>query len=144
MTPRKPDPSVRRPRPATGPRASGAARPTNEPRGLERPSRDEQERVRDMERIADLLPDAARAFGLEEQLEQARLSAAWLRLIAERVPAADGSCRLVELRRDVATIEADMPIVAQEIRLRAPELLAALRATSGVAVLQLRVVTRHV
>jgi len=28
--------------------------------------------------------------------------------------------------------------------LRAPELLAALRATSGVAVLQLRVVTRHV
>jgi hypothetical protein len=115
-----------------------------EARGLQRPSRDEQERVRDMQQVGDLLPETARVFGLEEQLEQARLSAAWLRLIADRVPAADGSCRLMELRQDVATIEADMPIVAQEIRLRAPELLAVLRVTSGVAVRQLRVVTRHV
>ncbi len=97
-----------------------------------------------MERLADLLPDTARVYGLEEQLEQARLSAAWLRLIADRVAAAEGSCRLTELRQDVATIEADLPIVAQEIRLRAPELLAALRVTSGVAVRQLRVLTRHV
>jgi predicted nucleic acid-binding Zn ribbon protein len=97
-----------------------------------------------MQRLADLLPDAARQFGLEEQLEQATLAAAWLRIIAERVPAAAGSCRLTGLSQDVATVEADLPIVAQEIRLRSPELLAALRNASRVAVRQLRVVTRHV
>lgn len=97
-----------------------------------------------MERLADLLPGAAREFGLEEQLEQARLAAAWLRILADRVPAAAGSCRLVGLSHDVATVEADLPIVAQEIRLRSPELLAALRNDSRVSVRQLRVVTRHV
>ena len=97
-----------------------------------------------MEPLADLLPETVRMFGLEEQLAQARVAAAWLKLLADRVPAAAGSCRVIELRQDVATIEADVPIVAQEIRLRAPELLAALRAATRVSVRQLRVVTRHV
>jgi hypothetical protein len=101
-------------------------------------------RVRGMDRIGDLLPQAAREFGLEEQLEQARLAAAWLRILDDRVPAAAGSSRLIALRQDVATVEADLPIVAQEIRLRTPELLAALRNASHVSVRQLRVVTRHV
>jgi hypothetical protein len=104
----------------------------------------EPERVRDMERLADLLPETARQFGLEEQLEQARLAAAWLSVVADRVPAAAGSCRLVAFSQDVATIEVDMAIVAQEIRLRSPELLAALRNSARVAVRQLRVVSRHV
>jgi hypothetical protein len=97
-----------------------------------------------MERLADLLPAAAREYGLEEQLEQARLAAAWLRIVSERVPAAAGACRLIDFRLDVATIEADLPIVAQEIRLRSPELLAALRNAARVSVRQLRVATRHV
>ena len=97
-----------------------------------------------MERLADLLPGAAREFGLEEQLEQARLASAWLSTVAERVPAAAGSCRLIDLNQGIATIEADEPIVAQEIRLRTPELLAALRATARTPVRQLRVTTRHV
>ena len=101
-------------------------------------------RPRGMERLADLLPGAAREFGLEEQLEQARLASAWLSTVAERVPAAAGSCRLVDLNQGIATIEADEPIVAQEIRLRTPELLAALRATARTPVRQLRVTTRHV
>jgi hypothetical protein len=97
-----------------------------------------------MSRLGDLLPGTARELGLEEQLEQARLASAWLSMVAERVPAAAGSCRLVDLNQGVATIEADEPIVAQEIRLRTPELLAALRATARTPVRQLRVTTRHV
>lgn len=97
-----------------------------------------------MERLADLLPRTAREFGLEDQLEQARVASAWLATVAERVPAATGACRLVELRQGIATIEADEPIVAQELRLRSLELLAALRATARTPVRQLRVTTRHV
>ena len=65
-------------------------------------------------------------------------------LVAERMPAAAGSCRLADLRQGVVTIETDEPIVAQEVRLRSPELLAALRATTPTPVRQLRVTTRHV
>jgi hypothetical protein len=97
-----------------------------------------------MERIADLLPNAARQYGLEDQLEQARAASAWLSVIEERIPAATGSCRLVDLNQGVATIETDEPIVAQEVRLRSLELLAALRATARTPVRQLRVTTRHV
>jgi hypothetical protein len=99
---------------------------------------------RGMERLADLLPPTARKFGLEDQLEQARAAAAWLEIIAERVPAATGACRLVDLRRGVATIEADEPIVAQEVRLRSLELLAALRASTRAPLRQLRVTARNV
>ena len=99
---------------------------------------------RGMERLADLLPATARQFGLEDQLEQARTAAAWLDIIAERLPAAVGACRLVDLSRGVATIEADEPIVAQEVRLRSLELLAALRASTRAPLRQLRVTARNV
>jgi hypothetical protein len=97
-----------------------------------------------MERLADLLPRAAREYGLEDQLDQAHAAAAWDRIVAERVPAAVGACRLVGLRQGVATIEIDMPIVAQEIRLRSPELTAALRAAVRTPIRQLHLATRHV
>jgi hypothetical protein len=97
-----------------------------------------------MERLADLLPGTARECGLEDQLEQARLASVWLSTVAERIPAAAGACRLVDLSQGVATIEADEPIVAQELRLRSLELLAALRARARTLVRQLRVTTRHV
>jgi hypothetical protein len=97
-----------------------------------------------MESIGDLLPRAAREFGLEEQLEQAEAAAAWDRLVAARVPAAAASCRLVSLERGIATIEADLPIVGQEIRLRSRELLAALRTGVGTPIVSLHVTVRHV
>jgi hypothetical protein len=106
--------------------------------------RDPDKKPRGLERLADLLPSTARTYGLEEQLEQARAASVWLSIVAERVPAASGACRLIDLRQGVATIEADEPIVAQEIRLRSLELLAALRATARTPVRQLRVTTRHV
>jgi predicted nucleic acid-binding Zn ribbon protein len=91
---------------------------------------------RGMERLADLLPRAAREYGLE--------ALAWDRIVADRVPAAAGACRLTDLRQGVATIEIDLPIVAQEIRLRSPELLAALRAAVRTPIRQIRLTTRHV
>ena len=113
-------------------------------RGLRPVAGDGSGKPRGMERLGDLLPRAAREFGLEDQLEQARAAAAWLEIVAARIPAAAGACRLAELRQGVATIETDEPIVAQEVRLRAPELLVALRAATQTPVRQLRVATRHV
>ena len=97
-----------------------------------------------MERVGDLLPRAAREFGLEVQLEQAEAAAAWARLVAARVPAAVASCRLVSLDRGIATIEVDLPIVGQEIRLRSRELLAALRTSVRTPIVSLHVTVRHV
>jgi predicted nucleic acid-binding Zn ribbon protein len=97
-----------------------------------------------MEPLRDLLPETARRFGLEEELELAAAIAAWQAILTERVPAAVGSCRLVALSQGIASVQADQPIVAQELRLRAPELLGALRSAVHAPVRQLRVTARHV
>lgn len=97
------------------------------------------------ERIGDLLPAAARRLGLQEELRLARAMATWQAVVGELVPAASGSSRLVRLERAVLVVEADHPIVAQELRLRAAELLAAFSAApGGTPAGQLRVVVRHV
>jgi hypothetical protein len=94
-----------------------------------------------MTRIGDLLPDAARGLGLEEELRLSRAIATFERLIAERVPAASGSCRVIRIEGFAIVVEADAPIVAQELRLRGPELLAAFAASpAGGGARQLRVV----
>ena len=125
-------------------RRPGDRRPSALDARIRRLHTDPDGKPRGMERLADLLPQTARQFGLEDQLEQARAAAAWLEIIAERLPAAVGGCRLVDLRRGVATIEADEPIVAQEVRLRSLELLAALRVSTKAPLRQLRVAARHV
>lgn len=144
-----------RPRPErqTGPGASGL-RPLEDVDRGGHVARDEargggrdegrSDTSRGMERLSDLLPRAAREFGLEDQLEQAQAAKAWDRIVAERVPAAAGACRLAGLSQGVATIEVDLPIVAQELRLRSPELLAALRRSVKTPIRQLHVTTRHV
>ena len=96
------------------------------------------------ERLGDLLPDAARQLGLEDELELAVAMTAWQKIVAERIPAAVGACRLASLSQGVVTIQVDEPIVAQELRLRAPELVAALRSAVSSPIRQLRVTTRHV
>jgi len=106
--------------------------------------RDSRTAGRGLERLADLLPEAARQLGLEDQFELAAAMSAWEKVIAEKVPAASGSCRLVAFQQGVASVEADEPIVAQELRLRAPELLTALRANMTAPLRQLRVSVRHV
>jgi predicted nucleic acid-binding Zn ribbon protein len=88
-------------------------------------------RRRRPDRIGDLLPEAARQLGLETELRLARATTTWDALIAERVPPAVGACRLVRLEPGRVTVEADEPIVASELRLRAGELLAAFAAAPG-------------
>jgi predicted nucleic acid-binding Zn ribbon protein len=94
-----------------------------------------------MIRIGDLLPDAARGLGLEDELRLSRAMVTFDQLIGERVPAAAGACRAARVDGATLVVEADAPIVAQELRLRAPELLAAFAASpAGAGVRDLRIV----
>lgn len=101
-------------------------------------------RRRPMRRIGDLIPDAARSLGLEDELRLARAIATFEAIVAERVPAAAGACRVTRLEGFTIDVEADAPIVAQELRLRAVELVAAFAgAPGGVGVRDLRVRVRR-
>ncbi len=101
-------------------------------------------RKRPMRRIGELIPDAARALGLEDELRLARAIATFEAIVAERVPAAAGACRVIRLVGFAIDVEADEPIVAQELRLRAPELLAAFTtAPGGVGIREMRVHVRR-
>ena len=92
-----------------------------------------------MVRIGDLLPEAARGLGLEDELRLSRAMATFEGLVGERVPAAAGACRVIRIEGFAVIVEADAPIV--ELRLRAPELLAAFAATpAGLGATELRVV----
>jgi len=88
-------------------------------------------RRRPMRRIGDLLPEAAASLGLEEELRLARAMATWQRLVEELVPAASGATRLVEIRGPTLIVAAAAPLVAQELRLRSEDLLAAFAAAPG-------------
>ncbi len=102
-------------------------------------------RRRPMERIGDLLPEAARHLGLEAELRQARATTAWTAIVGERVPAAVGACRLAGIEGRALIVEADAPIVAQELRLRSAELLEAFAAApAGFRAAELRVRVRTV
>ena len=101
-------------------------------------------RRRPMTRIGELLPDAARGLGLEDELRLSRSMSTFEAIVAERVPAAAGACRVVRLDGFDLIVEADAPIVAQELRLRASELLVAFAGSpAGVGVRVLRVHVRR-
>jgi len=84
-----------------------------------------------MVRLGDLMPEAARALGLDDELRLARVISTFEAIVAERVPAAAGACRATGLDGSMLDVEADAPIVAQEIRLRRSELMAAFAAAPG-------------
>jgi hypothetical protein len=84
-----------------------------------------------MRRIGDLIPEAARALGLEDELRLSRAIATFEAIVAERVPAAAGACRVIRIEGFALVVEADAPIVAQELRLRSTELLTAFSAAPG-------------
>ena len=94
-------------------------------------------RRRRPQRVGDLLPDAARHLGLEDELRLARATTTWDALVAERVPAAVGACRLVRIEPDAVVVAVDEPIVAAELRMRALELLGAFGAAPGGAKVRL-------
>jgi len=103
----------------------------------------ERRRRRPMARIGDLLPGAAAYLGLADELRRARAVATFDAIVAERTPAAHGACRAVRIEGATLIVEADAPIVAQELRLHARELAMAFRnAPAGAGVAELRVTVR--
>jgi hypothetical protein len=96
---------------------------------------------RQMRRVGDLLPEAARELGLEDELRLGRAAAAFERVVAEHVPAAAGSARLLRISGSALLVEVDHPLVGQELRLRSTELLEAFSASpAGVRAGELRIV----
>lgn len=101
-------------------------------------------RRRPMSRIGDLLPDAARGLGLEDELRLSRAMSTFEAIVGERIPAAAGSCRVLRVDGFDLVVEADAPIVAQELRLRSAELVAAFAASpAGIGVRELRIHVRR-
>ena len=97
-----------------------------------------------MERLGDLIPDVARRLGLEEELRRSRVMATFDALVAELAPAAHGACRAIRIEGFALLVEADAPIVAQELRLRSSQLLAALAsAPGGMGLRELRIHVRR-
>ncbi len=101
-------------------------------------------RRRPMSRIGELMPQAAARLGLEDELRRARFVSTFDAIVAERAPAAHGACRAVKVDGDTLVVEADAPIVGQELLLHGDALAAAFRtAPGGAAVRQLRVAIRR-
>jgi hypothetical protein len=96
-----------------------------------------------MSRISDLIPAAAARLGLADELRRARAVATFDAIVAERAPAAHGACRALRVEGDALVVEADAPIVAQELRLHARQLADAFRAApAGAAISEIRVTVR--
>jgi len=98
---------------------------------------------RPMRRVGDMLAGMAAELGLGGELRLARQMAGWERLIEEHVPAAAGGSRLLSIQPPALVVSAANPLIAQELRLRQAQLLAAFaEAPEGVRLLELRVVVR--
>ena len=108
---------------------------------------DEEEprrRRRPMSRIGDLIPRAAARLGLEDELRRARFLSTFDAIVAERAPAAHGACRALRVEGETLVVEADAPIVGQELLLHGEALASAFRtAPGGAPVRQIRVVVRR-
>jgi hypothetical protein len=97
-----------------------------------------------MSRIGELMPQAAARLGLEEELRRARLVATFDAIVAEMAPAAHGACRALRVEGETLVVEADAPIVGQELVLHGDALANAFRtAPGGAPVRQVRVTVRR-
>ena len=107
-------------------------------------SDESRRRRRPMSRIGELIPRAAARLGLEDELRRARFTATFDAIVAERTPAAHGACRALRVEGETLVVEADAPIVGQELLLHGEALATAFRtAPGGVPVRQIRVVVRR-
>jgi hypothetical protein len=105
---------------------------------------EEPRRRRPMSRIGQLIPDAAARLGLADELRRARLLATFDAIVAELTPAAHGACRALRIDGETLVVEADAPIVGQELLLHGEDLTTAFRrAPGGAQVRQLRVTVRR-
>lgn len=100
---------------------------------------------RPLRRLAEVLPEVAHSLGLDDELARSRAVASWERIVSEHVPGAAGSSALLAVQPPVLIVSATSSIVGQELRLRAPELLAAFaQAPGGSRLHELRVTGRPV
>jgi hypothetical protein len=107
-------------------------------------SDEEPRRRRPMSRIGDLMPTAAARLGLEDELRRARFLATFDAIVAELAPAAHGACRALRVEGETLVLEADAPIVGQELVLHGDAIAAAFRrAPGGALVRQVRVTVRR-
>jgi hypothetical protein len=98
---------------------------------------------RPMRRVGDMLPKIAADIGIENELRMARQMTAWERLVEEHLPAARGTSKLLAVQPPALVVSAVDNVVAQELRLRQAELLAAFeRMPDGAHLIELRVVVR--
>ena len=105
---------------------------------------DAPRRRRPMSRIGDLMPQAAAHLGLEDELRRARFLSTFDAIVAELAPAAHGACRALRVDGETLFVEADAPIVGQEIVLHGEELASAFRrAPGGALVRQVRVTIKR-
>ena len=101
-------------------------------------------RRRPMSRIGELMPHAAARLGLQDELRRARFVATFDAIVAELAPAAHGACRAIKVDGETLVIEADAPIVGQELLLHGDDLASAFRiAPQGANVTQVRVLIRR-
>lgn len=104
---------------------------------------EERRSRRPMSRIGDLIPEAAARLGLADELRRARSVATFDAIVAERAPAAHGACRALRVEGTALIVEADAPIVAQELRLHSRQLAEAFRtAPAGAPITEIRVTMR--
>ena len=96
-----------------------------------------------MQRVGELIPGMAAELGLEAELRRARAVATFDAIVAERAPAAHGACRAIRFDGGALVVEADAPIVAQELRLQSRALLEAFRRSpAGTDTREIRVTVR--
>jgi hypothetical protein len=96
-----------------------------------------------MRRIGDLIPEAATRLGLADELRRARAVATFDAIVAEQAPAAHGACRALRIDGATLLVEADAPIVAQELRMRVTQLRDAFRlAPAGGPIDDIRITVR--
>jgi predicted nucleic acid-binding Zn ribbon protein len=94
-------------------------------------------------RLGEVLPGVAAELGLDRELRVARQMAIWERLVAELVPAAAGATKMLAVQAPTLLVSATDGLVAQELRLRQNELLAAFAgAPDGEHLLELRISVR--
>ena len=105
---------------------------------------EEPRRRRPMSRLGDLMPQAAARLGLEDELRRARFLATFDAIVAELAPAAHGACRAIRVEGETLVVEADAPIVGQELVMHGDALAGAFRrAPGGAPVRQVRVTIRR-
>lgn len=83
------------------------------------------------EGLAGLLPQAARALGLEEELRFAQTMGVFGDLLREVAPHLAPVSHLVAIERGRLIVEASNPVAAQELHLRSVELSRAFSERTG-------------